>query len=212
MEAITLIPQDIYELLISMLAGAIIGFEREFNGKAAGLRTMILICVGSTLFTILSIKIGGDAGRIAANILTGIGFIGGGIIFRENNRIVGLTTAATVWATAALGMNIGSGHYQLAMFSTFLVILILYGFVPLEAFINKRNQIRNYKISCKYQQKLLKNYELLFKEFGLRSKRGQQSLQGDLIIGNWILLGSEKNHEKLIKHLLNDPEIIAFDF
>ena len=206
------IPKDIYELLIAILIGAVIGFEREYNGKAAGLRTMILICFGSTLFTILSVKIGGDAGRIAANILTGIGFIGGGIIFRENNRVVGLTTAATVWSTAALGMNIGSGHYELAIASAGLVILILYGFVPIEAFISKRNQVREYKITCKFQQKTLKNYEELFKELGLRAKRGQQSRQGEIITGNWTLLGSEKRHEHLIKRILNDPQVITFEF
>jgi putative Mg2+ transporter-C (MgtC) family protein len=103
-----LLPEDVYKLLLSFLLGAIIGTEREYRSKSAGLRTMILIAVGSTLFTILSIKISSDAGRIAANIVTGIGFIGAGIIFRENNRVVGITTAAIVWVTAAAG----NGHWR----------------------------------------------------------------------------------------------------
>ena len=206
------IPQEIYELLVAVLVGSVIGFEREYNGKATGLRTMILICVGSTLFTILSFKIGGDAGRIAANIITGVGFIGGGIIFRENNKVVGLTTAATVWSTAALGMNIGSGHYELAIVSAILVITILFGFGPLEAFISKRNQVRNYRISCKFEHKILKNYEELFDSYRLRAKRGPQSRQAGLITGNWIILGSEKRHERLVNHLLNDENVLSFEF
>lgn len=206
------IPQEIYELLVAVLVGSVIGFEREYNGKATGLRTMILICVGSTLFTILSFKIGGDAGRIAANIITGVGFIGGGIIFRENNKVVGLTTAATVWSTAALGMNIGSGHYELAIVSAVLVITILFGFSPLEAFISKRNQVRNYRISCKFEHKILKNYEELFDSYGLRAKRGPQSRQAGLITGNWIILGSEKRHERLVNRLLNDENVLSFEF
>ena len=110
-----LLPEDVYKLLISFALGGIIGAEREYRSKSAGLRTLILIAMGSTLFTILSIKISSDAGRIAANIVTGIGFIGAGIIFRENNRVVGITTAAIVWVTAAVGMGIGAGFYEVTI-------------------------------------------------------------------------------------------------
>lgn len=99
------ITEDIIKLLISAGTGAIIGLEREYHSKSAGLRTMILICLGSTLFTIISIKLGSDPARIAANIVTGIGFVGGGIIFRDNSngRITGITTAAAAWVTAGYG-------------------------------------------------------------------------------------------------------------
>jgi putative Mg2+ transporter-C (MgtC) family protein len=206
------IAEDFYKLLISMAVGGIIGLEREYNGKAAGLRTIMLIAVGSTVYTILSEKLGADAGRIAANIVTGIGFLGGGIIFRENNRVIGLTTAATIWATAALGMGVGAGFYELSVFSVAAVLLVLYGFVPIERVINRTNQIRSYRIVCKFQQKTLKQYELLFREFGLNSKRGAQNRVNNQIVGNWQLKGSEKQHERLIKQLLNDPEVLEFDF
>lgn len=204
--------EDILKLLIAAGLGALIGVEREYHSKSAGLRTMILIAVGSTLFTIISAKLGGDAGRIAANIVTGIGFIGGGIIFRENNRVVGITTAATAWATAALGMCVGTGYYEIATVSSGIVLFVLYALVPVQNIIKRRNQLRNYRIVCKFQQKTLKNYEMLFRELNLDAKRGIQSRVGNTITGTWIVQGSERKHEKLTKILLNDPEVIEFDF
>ncbi|TAE98672.1 MAG: MgtC/SapB family protein [Runella slithyformis] len=206
------LPEDILKLLVAFGIGTVIGAEREYRSKSAGLRTLILISVGSTLFTIISAKVGGDAGRIAANIVTGIGFIGGGIIFRENSRVSGITTAASVWATAALGMAVGDGLYEIAIVGGALVILALYALVPVQNYIKRRNQIRNYRVVAKFQQKLLKQYENLFEQFGMQARRGAQTRTLDTITGNWIVQGSEKQHEKLIKHLLNDPQVIEFDF
>ena len=116
--------QDLSKLLISVIIGAIIGMEREYRGKAAGFRTIILICIGSTLFTIFSIQIGDKSNpdRIAANIITGIGFLGAGAIFRDvNNLTRGLNTATIIWITAALGMGIGAGHYIIVLLTTVLL-------------------------------------------------------------------------------------------
>ncbi|KQS31394.1 MgtC/SapB family protein [Dyadobacter sp. Leaf189] len=205
-------PEDIYKLLLSFFLGAIIGAEREYRSKSAGLRTMILIAVGSTLFTLLSIKVSSDAGRIAANIVTGIGFIGAGIIFRENNRVVGITTAAIVWVTAAVGMGIGAGYYE-ATFACFVISgMSLVILAPVQKFIRKRSQIRNYRLVCIYQQQSLKVYEDMFKELDMTILRGEQSRVGDKITGSWTLQGSEKHHNELTRQLLNDPEIKEFDF
>ena len=207
-----IVPEDIYKLLVSFVIGAIIGTEREYRSKSAGLRTMILICVGSTLFTILSIKISSDAGRIAANIVTGIGFIGAGIIFRENNRVVGITTAAIVWVTAALGMGIGAGFYEVSVACFVISGLSLVILAPIQKFIRRRSQIRNYRVVRIYEQKTLKTYEELFRQYELKALRAEQSRSGNNITGNWTLQGSEVNHEKLTHHLLNDPDIREFDF
>lgn len=206
------LPEDIYKLLASFLLGAVIGMEREYRSKSAGLRTMILIAVGSTLFTILSIKISADAGRIAANILTGIGFIGAGIIFRENNRVVGITTAAIVWVTAAIGMGIGAGFYGVTIATFVISGLSLVILAPIQKFIRKKSQIRSYRVVCPYQKKTLKLYEELFKEHDLTILQGSQSRSGGQIMGSWTLQGSEKKHDKLTHHLLNDQGIIEFDF
>ncbi|MCF0050127.1 MgtC/SapB family protein [Dyadobacter sp. LJ53] len=207
-----LLPEDIYKLLISFFLGAVIGTEREYRSKSAGLRTMILIAVGSTLFTIISIKISSDAGRIAANIVTGIGFIGAGIIFRENNRVVGITTAAIVWVTAAVGMGIGAGFYEVTIATFIISGLSLVILAPIQKFIRKKSQIRNYRLVCPYEKKTLKRYEELFKDNDLKVLQGQQSRSGGQITGSWTLQGSEKKHEKLTHHLLSDSGIIEFDF
>src|SRR5262245_3194893 len=99
--------QVVTKVLLSLLLGALIGAEREFLRKPAGLRTNALICLGSTLFTILSIAIDqtrGDPARIAAQIIPGVGFLGAGAIIRDQGRIVGLTTAAGIWVVAAIGI------------------------------------------------------------------------------------------------------------
>src|SRR5690349_11417101 len=102
----------ILRLLLAAAIGGIIGVEREYRNKSAGFRTLILICMGSALFTNLSILIGDYShDRIASNIVTGIGFLGGGVIFKSDNGVNGLTTAATVWITTALGMTVGGGYY-----------------------------------------------------------------------------------------------------
>jgi putative Mg2+ transporter-C (MgtC) family protein len=206
------LPEDVIKLLLSFLLGAIIGTEREYRSKSAGLRTMILIAVGSTLFTIISIRISGDAGRIAANIVTGIGFIGAGIIFRENSRVVGITTAAIVWVTAALGMGIGAGYYEVSLSCFVISGLSLVILSPIQKFIRRKNQIRNYRLMCIYEKKTLHKYEELFKSHDLKILRGEQNRSGSHITGNWTLQGSQVKHDELTDFLLNEPEILEFDF
>src|SRR5919109_1148989 len=143
-----LLTENIIKLIFAVVVGSIVGAEREFRDKAAGFRTMILITVGSTLFTIFSINM--DPGltrtRIAANIVTGIGFLGAGAIVREHGRIGGLTTAATIWLAAALGMGIGAGELIFVMISTFIVIIVLLVFPRLELWIDHIRESRTYKI------------------------------------------------------------------
>jgi putative Mg2+ transporter-C (MgtC) family protein len=142
------------KLLLATLLGGAIGLERELAGKPAGLRTNILICVGAALFTQLSLdvaKVGfspdgrpyGDTGRIAAQIIAGVGFLGAGAIVHGGGAIVGLTTAATIWAVAAVGMAIGAGAYVDAVGSTALIVVVLVGLRPLEAaLLRKRRRVR----------------------------------------------------------------------
>ncbi|MFM8473553.1 MAG: MgtC/SapB family protein, partial [Candidatus Kapaibacterium sp.] len=119
-------PEDVVKLMLAVVVGGLIGLEREYSSKAAGFRSIVLICIGSTLFTMLSLQLGGaaNADRIAANIITGIGFIGAGVVFKDGVSITGITTASSIWATAALGMAIGGGHYLLALEGMMLVITV----------------------------------------------------------------------------------------
>ena len=119
------------KLLAAVLVGGGIGLEREINHKPAGLRTNILICVGSALLMDLSISIseryGGDPGRIAAQVVTGIGFLGAGTILHTRGTITGLTSAATIWVVAAIGLAIGAGYFIEALGATLTVMLVLVG-------------------------------------------------------------------------------------
>lgn len=120
-------------LLLGAVLGAVIGFERERSQKPAGLRTHILICMGSALFTAVSIYgFSGavDPARIAAGVVTGIGFIGAGVIFRgmKGDKVVGITTAASVWITAVIGIAAGCGMYIIAVIATAISVLVL--FIP----------------------------------------------------------------------------------
>src|SRR5512133_3601325 len=132
-------PENLLKLLLALLVGGLIGMEREFRDKAAGFRTMICICLGATLFTILSSLLGqpDDVTRIASEIVTGVGFLGAGAILRgPAGSVTGLTTAATIWLVAALGMAIGGGAYLLALATTAAVLLVLWVFPLLEARID----------------------------------------------------------------------------
>lgn len=118
-------------LLLAVVLGAAIGIEREMTGKEAGLRTTILICLGAALITELSFALASDSAdrtRIAASIVSGIGFLGAGVIIRHRGHVRGMTTAATVWVVAAIGMAAGGGQYVAAIGTTLLVLLVL---VPL---------------------------------------------------------------------------------
>src|SRR5688572_32693558 len=140
--------ENLFKVGMAVIVGGLIGAEREFRDKAAGFRTIILITVGSTLFTIFSINM--DPGltrtRIAANIVTGIGFLGAGAIVREHGLIGGLTTAATIWLSAALGMGVGAGELIFVAASSLIVIIVLLVFPRLEVWIDRIRESRTYKI------------------------------------------------------------------
>ena len=131
----------VQRLLLAAVLGGILGFEREMRHKSAGLRTNMLIATGSAVFTLMSYELaadGGDPGRIAAQIVTGIGFLGAGAIMRTDAGIHGLTTAATIWVNAAVGVAVGGGEYHLAFIATGVTLGVLLVLHPLELFIDKR--------------------------------------------------------------------------
>jgi putative Mg2+ transporter-C (MgtC) family protein len=120
----------VIKLVVSAVLGGLVGFEREIHRKPAGMRTHSLVCMGSTLFTIMSVSlIGGEPSRIAAGIVTGIGFLGAGMIFKSEDKVRGLTTAAELWVLAAIGLSVGLGYYFAALVTTLIVIFIL---IPLK--------------------------------------------------------------------------------
>ena len=131
----------VWRLLLAAGLGAAIGLEREYRQKPAGLRTNILIAIGSALFTILSISMTsgtGDQSRVAGQIVTGIGFLGGGAILRNRDTVHGMTTAATIWVNAAIGVACGIGQYPLASVTTALTLVVLVVLPPIEMYFERR--------------------------------------------------------------------------
>ena len=136
----------IKRLCLSAALGALLGLEREWRQKDAGLRTNILIAMGSTLFTVMSIDFstgsGGDSTRIASGIVTGIGFLGAGAIMRKGSSIKGLTTAAMIWVNAAVGMAVGGGEYRVAIIATVVALAVLVVLDPVERALVRRHPPR----------------------------------------------------------------------
>ena len=133
-------------IALAALLGGIIGMEREWTGHPAGLRTNILVAVGSCLFTILSIEgfplrgAAQDTARIAAQIVTGVGFLGAGALFQRESHVRGLTTAATIWLVAAIGMAVGAGIYFIAVFTTLLTAAVLVLLRPISERLDPRSR------------------------------------------------------------------------
>ncbi len=146
-------------IVFAIILGSVIGLERELTNKSAGLRTQIMVCLGSCIFTILSIY-GfstavtlyplGDPARVAAQIITGIGFIGAGTVLRQGLTVTGLTTASTLWIVAAIGMACGCGKISIAVVSTILAVAILVLIRTFEMKLMPHNSkhMRKIKISC----------------------------------------------------------------
>lgn len=138
-------PDDLYCIVLAAVLGAVIGLERELSGKAAGLRTNLLICLGAAVFTIMSKRMvegtDGSVVRIAAQIVTGVGFLGAGAIIQDRRGVHGLTTAATIWLVASIGMACGSQFYKLAIVASLIAVLALIGLgklsKPLERYVAK---------------------------------------------------------------------------
>lgn len=206
------IENELLLIFISVFLGLCIGTEREYRNKSAGLRTFILVCFGSCLFTILSIKIGiSNPDRLAANIITGIGFLGAGVIFKGDNKIDGITTATTIWATASIGMAVGSGYVYLALLGTVLVLLILSSLTYFQNFIDDHHKIREYRIILTTKNDI-EHCENLFKTNKLKFIIIKQQFSNENIVTTWRITGKNFYHENLIKQMMNDNKINSFAY
>lgn len=207
--------ENLIKVGMAVLVGGVMGAEREFRDKAAGFRTIILITVGSALFTIFSISLDPENSRtrIAANIVTGIGFLGAGTIIREGGRVGGLTTAATIWLSAALGMGIGAGDLWLSAAATLISLLVLLIFPRLEVWIDNIREARFYRVVMSttnfekvdgIQQALLDN--------SLQILEHHQTKSDENIMGTWRVIGAPRNHEKFVSAMLKDADIREFTY
>jgi putative Mg2+ transporter-C (MgtC) family protein len=204
----------ILRLLLAIAIGGIIGAEREYQNKSAGFRTMMLISMGSALFTIISMDIDNtnSPDRIASNIVTGIGFVGAGVIFKGDTGINGITTAATIWVTAALGMGVGAGYEWTAIAGCLLLLPILYAFTFVEKWLDRLNSLHVYRIVCSYKPEVREHFEQRFKTYKLRTEPGVFRREGNDFSATWHVQGPEKNHQRLIREILDDPSVKSFEY
>lgn len=202
---------EIGKLLIALLIGAVIGAEREYRTKSAGFRTVILITVGSCLFTMISNLMSNDA-RVASNIVTGIGFLGAGAIFKEGTNIKGLTTATTIWISAAIGMAVGIGQYTFAFSALGIVMVVLLGFSWLPHWIESVNSELNYLIVIeKNDHFFIADVEKLIEEQSLKFNCNREKKINHQIKLLFTISGSQAAHSKLKEELFKNENIISFE-
>jgi putative Mg2+ transporter-C (MgtC) family protein len=155
------------KLLLSSALGGLVGYEREVHRKAAGIRTSMLICMGACFFMIISVvatPLADDHTRIAAQIIAGIGFLCAGVILRERGNVVGLTTAAMVWAVAAVGMAVGDGMYITAVFAAALVLVALAVVGWAEAHFGLKTRLVTFRLTAENADPVIKQARRIFEE------------------------------------------------
>ena len=200
---------DLIKIVIAVVCGGLLGIERQYKNKTAGFRTIILICLGSTIYSMVAQRAG--QGGININIVTGIGFIGAGVIFKDNITVSGLTTAAVIWISAAIGMAAGSGNYTLALICTMLTLFVLLIFNQLEHYVDKIHHDKQFSILFKdADPKHIDEVEEIVKSLNLHSRRVQLAkFEGSLRI-TLMITGHRKKISRLDEKLLAMPDVISF--
>ena len=203
--------QDIIAMIVSILCGGVIGFEREYKSKSAGFRTIILISLGSTIFTIVSKHGVGADDRIAANIITGIGFIGAGVIFKDKVSVRGLTTAAVIWTSAAIGMTAGIGYHALALTLTGITLAVLLMVTRVEKMIAKLQKQK--LISVRFRDpdfSQIQNLENTLSKNGLAIERLEVGKDNDRLTAVFKVSGKKQYLVAMNETLASMPEIVSF--
>jgi len=200
---------DVIKIAVSIICGSILGFEREYRNKTAGFRTIILICLGSTIYTMVSESaMGVSDDRIAANIITGVGFIGAGVIFKDNLSITGLTTAAVIWVAAAIGMVAGVGDHYLALLLSLVVLIVLSMFKWVEAFIDNLHHRQTYIIKFRdAEMKKLEETEALMKKERLSVRRLQVAKVNEALVVTVEISGKKHTMQAIVEKLIAQPNI-----
>ncbi len=210
---LTLYLEEAAQVSVAFIIGAVIGLEREFRSKPAGFRTMILICVGSCLYTILSKESNTvSPDRIASNIVTGIGFIGAGVIFKEGISVNGLTTAALIWVTAALGMAVGYHNYISAIVVSAMVVTALFVLEPVQNFINQFHKVKDYRIRTNELGKNFKvELEKFFAEKQLTFRCMKVVKEDNDAVYLYRISSPDRNYDLVNEYLLTHTEVKAFE-
>lgn len=204
---------DLLALGLTVLLAGLIGAEREFRDKAAGFRTMILIAVGAMMFTVISLRqVGsGDKLRIAAGIVTGVGFLGAGTILRDHGRIAGLTTAATIWLAAAIGMGVGSGEWPLTTAVTGVILIVLMLFPRFEVWIDNLRQTTTYQMVFPPASDRLDHLLRIFREGRLRLHRVERGRTPAGELFRISVYGPPRRHDEVVARLLELTDLVELE-
>jgi len=198
------------QLSLATLFGGAIGLERELGGKPAGLRTNILICIGSVLYTKLSITMAGgnaDPTRIAAQIVTGVGFIGAGTILHARGAVVGLTSAATIWVVAAIGVALGGAFYWEAAGTTVLVLVVLRGLGRVERLVARQSTQSALSVHARPDPTVLDDLEAVVRRTGLEIERQASRHENVDMVIDFTLSGPKRLHDEVMVALLHHPGV-----
>ncbi|MBX7242622.1 MAG: MgtC/SapB family protein [Bacteroidia bacterium] len=207
------IPEDLLRILISVVLGALLGIEREYRGKAAGIKTIAMISLGACIFTLISQKISDSSpDRIAANIVTGVGFLGGGVIFKEGFSVTGLTTAASIWIAAAIGMAVGHKDYVVAFSALGLSIFVLSTFEYLRDFIEFFRESRTYRIAFFVELISRDEIETAIKDYSVKCRLVKITRTEGVVEMMYEIYGNEKKLNAFNEWLVGHPQIKSFDF
>jgi len=203
--------EQIIQIFAALLAGAILGLEREYHSKPAGFRTMILICVSSCLFSIVSVSIG-SSDRIASNIVTGIGFIGAGVVFKEGATVKGITSAAIIWMSAAIGMSIGLRHYVLSAVVVMLVLIVMVALTKFERIFDDLHQLRTYEIHFTSANYSIEELEKEMKEIHIDFVRNKIGKQNNLVTVEYNIEVSHRGRREIIDNFfISNTHITGFE-
>ena len=203
--------EHIIQIVAAFIAGGLLGLEREYHSKPAGFRTMILISVGSCLFTILSTSFITNPDRIASNIITGIGFIWAGVVFKEGINVRGITSAATIWMAAAIGMCIGLKFYGLAAMVSVLVLIVLIVLSRLEEAFDNLHQVKQYKIRFKAYEYSVEELEAELEKIDVYFVRYKITKQHDEVIADYKVEAIQSKRETVNRFLINNRNITGFE-
>lgn len=217
-----LIPMDLLgRLLLATALGGAIGWERERHGKPAGLRTNILICVGAALLTELSVAITehatlpiqADPGRISAQIVSGIGFLGAGTIIQARGSVTGLTTAATLWVVAAIGISVGGHAYLEAVGATLLVLVVLVPLGRIERRVAEIRRARTVLFRLRDREGIVDRVHEMLEEGGMEARLLRMQWQEDEASVEVVfeVEGPEKGFRAVRAQVTRMPEVLAFE-
>jgi putative Mg2+ transporter-C (MgtC) family protein len=200
-------PHEIFlRLSFAALLGAVIGIERDVHRRPAGIRTSAFVCMGSALFTILSYELAkmfGDtsATRIASNLVQGIGFLGAGAILREAGGLVGLTTAATIFVEAAIGMAVGGGLYAVGGYATGVVLFGLVCLGWLARVANLKPRMMGFRVTASHAENIASEVQQLIESLKLKPQQFRVSMTGDSSIVEFQADTGYRQQEQIIKKL-----------